>query len=69
MLESGFFPQGGKGPQISMFFYFVTSWVFFVQGIGGLSNLAVSYFYKDTLGVEPATLSMVMSMTAIPWTI
>jgi len=69
LLESGFFPQGGKGPQISMVFYFITSWIFFVQGIAGMSDLAVSYFYKDTLKVDPATLSTVTSLTALPWTI
>ena len=69
LLESGFFPQGGKGPQISVTFYFITSWIFFVQGIGGMSDLAVSYFYKNTLAVDPATLSTVMSLVAIPWTI
>ena len=69
MMESGFFPQGGKGPQISSVFYFITSWIFFVQGMSGMSGLAVSYFYKDTLGVDPATLSTVTSLTALPWTI
>lgn len=69
MLESGIFPQGGKGPQISTVFYFITSWIFFVQGISGMANLAVQYFYKDTLGADPATLSTVMSLTALPWTI
>jgi folate/biopterin transporter len=30
--------------------------------------LAVSYFYKNTLHVDPATLSTVSSMTNLPWT-
>jgi hypothetical protein len=28
--------------------------VYFVQGILGLSRLALSFFFKDDLGVEPA---------------
>jgi hypothetical protein len=28
--------------------------VYFVQGILGLARLAVSFFFKDTLKVEPA---------------
>jgi folate/biopterin transporter len=69
LLESGFFPQGGKGPQISTLFYFITCWIFFVQGISSMSDMAVSYFYKDTLKTDPATLSTVTSLTALPWTI
>jgi folate/biopterin transporter len=41
----------------------------FLQGLGEMSGLAVSYFYKNTLGVSPATLSTVTSLAAIPWTI
>lgn len=28
--------------------------VYFVQGILGLSRLALSFFFKDDLGIEPA---------------
>ena len=69
LVEAGLLPQGGKGPGIGMLFYFVTCWIFFVQGIASMSDLAVSYFYKDTLKVDPATLSTVTSLTALPWTI
>ncbi len=44
-------------------FYFVTSWVLFLEGLSGISGLAVSYFYKNTLKVDPATLTQVMSLT------
>mmetsp|Transcript_61891 Transcript_61891/g.128020 ORF Transcript_61891/g.128020 Transcript_61891/m.128020 type:complete len:505 (+) Transcript_61891:100-1614(+) len=50
-------------------FYFVTSWILFLQGISELSGLAVSYFYKNELKVDPAVLSTVTSLTALPWTI
>ena len=69
LLETGLLPQGGKGAQVSGLFFFITSWIFFVQGISSMSDLAVSYFYKDTLKVDPATLSTVTSLTALPWTI
>lgn len=58
-----------KREKISSMLYFVTSWVFFLEGISGMSGLAVSYFYKNTLMVEPATLSIVSSLSAIPWTV
>ena len=40
----------------------------FLEGINGMSGLAVSYFYKDKLRVDPATLSTVGSLTSLPWT-
>ena len=36
---------------VTLMFYFVTSWVLFLQGISSMSSLAVSYFYKNTLQV------------------
>lgn len=54
---------------VSHTFYFVTSWILFLQGISELSGLAVSYFYKNELKVDPAVLSTVTSLTALPWTI
>lgn len=33
--------------------------VYFVQGILGLSRLALSFFFKDDLGVEPAQVKRV----------
>lgn len=55
-------------PPPDLKFYFVTSWVLFLEGLSGISGLAVSYFYKNTLKVDPATLTQVMSMTNLPWT-
>uniref|UniRef100_A0A7S0EYR4 Major facilitator superfamily (MFS) profile domain-containing protein n=1 Tax=Hanusia phi TaxID=3032 RepID=A0A7S0EYR4_9CRYP len=57
------------GEGVTLMFYFVTSWVLFLQGISSMSSLAVSYFYKNTLQVEPALLSTITSLTALPWTI
>jgi hypothetical protein len=34
--------------------YAAAAAVYFVQGILGLSRLALSFFFKDDLGVEPA---------------
>jgi hypothetical protein len=47
----------------------LTTCMQFLEGISGMSGLAVSYFYKNTLMIQPATLSMVSSLSAIPWTI
>jgi MFS family permease len=33
-----------------------------------MSGLAVSYFYKNTLKVDPAMLTTVSSLTSLPWT-
>ena len=41
-------------------FYLVTSWVLFLEGLSGISGLAVSYFYKNTLKVDPSTLTQVI---------
>jgi folate/biopterin transporter len=43
--------------------------VYFVQGILGLSRLAVSFFFKDELGLSPAQVSALMGIVAIPWVI
>jgi len=43
-------------------------WVLFLEGLSGISGLAVSYFYKDTLKVDPAMLTTVSSLTNLPWT-
>ena len=52
-------------PPPNMRFYFVTSWVLFLEGLSGISGLAVSYFYKDTLKVDPATLTQVSTLLCI----
>jgi MFS family permease len=36
-------------------------------GISSLSDLAVTYFFKDTLNVQPADLSRLTSISLIPW--
>jgi len=41
----------------------------FNQGLSSLSELAVSYYFKDELKIEPAHLSQIMSFTTIPWMI
>jgi folate/biopterin transporter len=41
----------------------------FNQGLASISELAVSYYYKDTLKIEPARLSQLMSIIALPWMI
>ena len=43
--------------------------VYFVQGILGLSRLAVSYYFKDDLGMDPAELAIFQGFTALPWLI
>mmetsp|Transcript_17940 Transcript_17940/g.41474 ORF Transcript_17940/g.41474 Transcript_17940/m.41474 type:complete len:475 (-) Transcript_17940:344-1768(-) len=72
---SGEDPEGSgndklpRKEKVSGLFFFVTSWILFLQGISGMSGLAVSYFYKNTLMAEPATLTLVESFTSLPWTI
>lgn len=43
--------------------------VYFVQGILGLSRLAISFFLKDDLGLTPAEVGALMGIAAVPWTI
>ncbi len=43
--------------------------VYFVQGILGLSRLAVSFFLKDELGLSPAEVSALFGITVLPWVI
>eukprot|EP00850_Spirogloea_muscicola_P002563 SM000010S04201 [mRNA] locus=s10:280451:284029:+ [translate_table: standard] len=43
--------------------------VYFVQGVLGLSRLAVSFFLKDDLGLDPAETAMLSGVSAIPWLI
>ena len=43
--------------------------VYFVQGIIGLSSLAVTYYYKDVLHLSPTELSYISSISILPWTI
>ncbi len=43
--------------------------VYFVQGILGISRLALTFYYKDILHLEPADLSMISSISIFPWVI
>lgn len=43
--------------------------VYFVQGILGLSQLAVSFFLKDELGLGPTEVSVLVGFTTLPWVI
>ncbi len=43
--------------------------VYFVQGILGLARLAVSFFLKDELGLNPAEVSALFGIVAFPWII
>lgn len=49
--------------------YFVLFLVSFSQGIQGLSDLAVSYLYKDDLKLEPFEVSRISGIASIPWVI
>ncbi|KXZ46444.1 hypothetical protein GPECTOR_43g880 [Gonium pectorale] len=43
------------------------SMVYFVQGILGLSRLAVSFFFKDELHIQPAEVAVLTGLSSIPW--
>eukprot|EP00899_Mesostigma_viride_P010345 jgi/Mesvir1/19311/Mv10378-RA.1 len=43
--------------------------VYFVQGVLGLSRLAVSFFLKDDLGLDPAEMAIVTGISSTPWLI
>lgn len=43
--------------------------VYFVQGIIGLSRLAISFFLKDELGLRPAQVAAMIGIAALPWVI
>ena len=43
--------------------------VYFIQGLLGISRLALSFYYKDTLHLTPVDLTFISSITAIPWII
>lgn len=43
--------------------------VYLVQGILGLSRLAVSFFLKDELGMSPAQMSVLLGIVALPWVV
>ncbi len=43
--------------------------IYFVQGILGLSRLAISFFLKDELGLSPAAMGALIGLGAAPWII
>lgn len=49
--------------------YFVLFLVSFSQGIQGLSDLALSYLYKDDLKLQPYEVSRISGLISLPWII
>jgi folate/biopterin transporter len=43
--------------------------VYFIQGLFGICRLALNFYYKDTLHLSPADLTIISSISAIPWVI
>jgi len=43
--------------------------IYFVQGVLGLSRLAISFFLKDELGLSPAAMGALIGLGAAPWVI
>lgn len=43
--------------------------VYFIQGLFSICGLALSFFYKDTLHLSPADLTIISSISSIPWII
>ncbi|KAF6139987.1 hypothetical protein GIB67_020378 [Kingdonia uniflora] len=43
--------------------------VYFVQGVLGLSRLAVSFYLKDDLHLDPAETAVISGVSALPWLI
>ncbi|GMH18831.1 hypothetical protein Nepgr_020672 [Nepenthes gracilis] len=41
--------------------------VYFVQGVLGLSRLAVSFYFKDDLHLDPAETAVISGFSAFPW--
>ncbi len=43
--------------------------IYFVQGAMTISQLAVSFFLKDDLGLSPAEVASMVGITMLPWTV
>lgn len=43
--------------------------VYFIQGLFGICRLALSFYYKDTLHLTPYDLTIISSISALPWII
>jgi hypothetical protein len=53
----------GQEPSLELFAILM---VYFVQGILGLSRLAVSFFLKDDLGLSPVEVAALMGLLPCP---
>lgn len=69
------FHQEGNKKQLLLFDIPATpeiwaiSLVYFAQGLLGISRLALSFYYKDTLHLTPVDMTMIGSISVIPWVI
>ncbi len=43
--------------------------IYFIQGALGLAQLAVSFFFKDDLGLTPAETASLIGLVMVPWTV
>ena len=43
--------------------------LYFVQGLFGISKIAINFYYKDVLNLSPFQLTIITCITAIPWII
>lgn len=43
--------------------------VYFTQGVLGLARLATTYFFKDDLQLDPATVATLTAIAAAPWVV
>jgi folate/biopterin transporter len=43
--------------------------LYFIQGLFGISKIAMSFYYKDVLNLSPFKLTIITCITAIPWII
>ncbi|KAK3190074.1 hypothetical protein Dsin_029635 [Dipteronia sinensis] len=48
---------------------FAVAMVYFVQGVLGLARLAVSFYLKDDLRLDPAETAVISGFSALPWLI
>ncbi|WCJ23802.1 Major facilitator superfamily protein [Euphorbia peplus] len=46
---------------------FAVAMVYFVQGVLGLSRLAVSFYMKDDLHLDPAETAVIAGFSSLPW--
>ncbi|CAF2096238.1 hypothetical protein BRARA_E01169 [Brassica rapa] len=46
---------------------FAVAMVYFVQGVLGLARLAVSFYLKDDLHLDPAETAVITGLSSLPW--